>query len=415
MRLDEALELDPARYPEATRYEVLGVLGAGAMGQVLLGRDTKLSREVAIKILAPEKIDRRNSARFYREAKTLAAIQHPSVMQILDFSGAECPTPFIVSERLTGCDLSAVIAARLLSEIEALAIAHEVASALAAAHALSVVHRDLKPSNIFVQPNGRVVLIDFGFAVGFEGETGNQRDTFAAHATAMMGTPDFASPEQVAGGSLAPQSDLFSLGSTLYFAATQVLPFRGESVFEVIKALGTEEPIPVGDLVDVSAGFAALLGELLQKDPASRPASAQVVQRRCAALLQAQKAAPLATLIAEISATRSLAAAKVGPLSEMRKVGSDAHATAPRAKRDNSLFARVKAQSRSAALATPVTSGLAATEVFTKPQSPTPAQALRAQQATRRYVAPKTRVVWQWLFAIFLLAAALVALLFMRR
>src|SRR5262245_37564226 len=175
-------------------YEILAPLGAGGMGEVYRARDTRLDREVAIKLL-PERLaeDPQAVARFEREAKAVAALSHPNILAIHDF-GAEAGVTFAITELLDGKTLRSVLGARPLPLEQAVEIAAAVADGLAAAHTKGIIHRDLKPENIFLTRDGRVKILDFGLAryrpAGIEEATETDPGT-------VMGTVGYMSPEQV--------------------------------------------------------------------------------------------------------------------------------------------------------------------------------------------------------------------------
>jgi serine/threonine protein kinase len=290
------------RTPEYERYVVKGELGEGGMGRVYRAHDSKLNRDVAIKVMT---IDEGSDdadlddlrARFYREAKIVATMHHPNVLQMLDFSGSDAPVPFIVTELLDGVDLDSLIDCGPMPEKVVAAIGYFLAQGLGHAHGLHIVHRDVKPKNVFIEHDGRVVLIDFGVAKGVRAT--NTRVTLMASRTRVVGTTLFSSPEQVrTTAPPGPPSDLFSLGSLLYFSLTQVLPFSGKTVREILEKLVNEPPLDLRRLVSCSDGMAQLIGQLLQKAPEARPPNDQVV----AALKELAGDARFATLQESIAA-----------------------------------------------------------------------------------------------------------------
>ncbi|MCC6810763.1 MAG: serine/threonine protein kinase [Deltaproteobacteria bacterium] len=286
--LAEFLGLDVARAPEIKRYDLLGFIGEGAMGRVFLGYDKKLDREVAIKVIADDNADDELRGRFYREAKVAAALNHPNIVKVMDYSGQELAQQFIVMERLHGHDLQHYLEDAPIDESLACAIAHELAQALSHAHASGLIHRDVKPENVFLEPTGRVVLIDFGLAKGIDAQSARQ--TFAASKTRLMGTPLFSSPEQLTGeNALSPRSDLFSLGALMYYMVSQVTPFQGTTLLELLKQMREKDPTPLDHLVDPSPGYLALTMQLLRKDPAARPATADDVSDALKKLLGEHK------------------------------------------------------------------------------------------------------------------------------
>ncbi len=276
------------------RYRIAEMLGAGGMGEVFLAHDDKLSRQVCIKVILADddddsiSVERRE--RFYREAKALAALNHPGIVKIIDYGGKDEALPFIVMERLEGQTLEAFVDLAPLPEAVSYALAFELLSALEHAHAAGILHRDLKPSNIFLEPTGRSVLIDFGLAKGLR--VGGDRKTFRISHTQLVGSPLFASPEQATGGALSPRSDVFGLGAVLYHAVSQVYPFRGENVPQVIAAVVSAAPVPLGDLVEINPEFWALVSRMLAKDPAARPTTSEAKAILSPLLLAQKIAAP---------------------------------------------------------------------------------------------------------------------------
>lgn len=286
--LSELLELVGSEAMQVQRYSVTGVLGEGGMGKVYLGFDETLGREVAIKVLAETDESHQLAERFYREAKTMAALSHPNIIKIMDYSGAKARRQFLIMERLRGATLQNFVNHAPLSEIAAIIIGHELASALAHAHSVGVLHRDLKPENVYIEPNGRVVLIDFGLAKGLMSES--TRKTFVQSKTKILGTPLFGSPEQFSGAdTLTALADLFSLGATLYYATSQVYPFRADDLFELLDKVRSEPHLPLQQLVAVSDAFASIIDRCLHKKPKDRYASGEELEQIFLELLQNHK------------------------------------------------------------------------------------------------------------------------------
>ncbi len=203
------------------RYEIRSPIGAGGMGEVYRARDTRLGREVAIKVL-PEDLaeDPRVRTRFEREAKAVAALSHPNIMALYDV-GAEGDTSYAVMELLEGETLRRRVARSALPWRKTIEIAGAVADGLAAAHARGIVHRDIKPENIFITTDGVVKILDFGIARlerKLAADEQGEVSTLPVPTTEGMpiGTPAYMSPEQVEGGHVDARSDVFSLGCVLY-------------------------------------------------------------------------------------------------------------------------------------------------------------------------------------------------------
>src|SRR5579862_7060265 len=201
-------------------YEIVSPLGAGGMGEVYRARDTRLGRDVAIKVLPPSLVnDADRLRRFEQEARTIAALNHPNILAIHDFGEYE-GAPFLVSELLEGETLRQKLEAGPLPVRRAVEFALGIAQGLAAAHEKGIVHRDLKPENVFITRDGRVKVLDFGLAKLMRPEERNDTlATLASPATLpgmVLGTVGYMSPEQVRGESSDARSDIFSFGAVLY-------------------------------------------------------------------------------------------------------------------------------------------------------------------------------------------------------
>ncbi len=224
-------------------YEIESPLGAGGMGEVYRAKDTRLDRAVAIKVL-PEELARDAPARsrFEREAKAVAALSHPNILALHDFS-TEGEVAYAVMELLDGETLRERLASGPLSPRKAVEYATQIAQGLAAAHERGVVHRDLKPENLFVTRDERVKILDFGLAkrqVSADAETMELDDRTGAGT--VLGTVGYMSPEQVRGEEVDARSDLFAFGAVLYEMLTGRRAFRGESAVETMSAILKEEP-----------------------------------------------------------------------------------------------------------------------------------------------------------------------------
>jgi serine/threonine protein kinase/tetratricopeptide (TPR) repeat protein len=233
--------------PAGTRlgpYEILAPIGAGGMGEVYRARDTRLDRDVAIKVL-PEHLAQNPVAlsRFKRESKAVAALSHPNILALYDV-GAEQGITFAVMELLEGETLRQRLEQGALPWRKALAIAVAVADALAAAHRKGIIHRDLKPDNIFLTSDGRVKILDFGVArvqppVSPQEQAGLPTET---EAGTVMGTPGYMSPEQVRGDRTDVPSDIFSFGCVVYEMLTQRRAFARRTAAETMAAILEAEP-----------------------------------------------------------------------------------------------------------------------------------------------------------------------------
>lgn len=230
-------------------YEILSFLGAGGMGEVYKARDTRLNREVAIKILpASFAADPERLARFEREAQAVAALSHPNILAIYDIGHHE-GMHFLVSELLEGESLRALLGRSVPSHRKAVAYAIQMAHGLAAAHSKSIAHRDLKPDNIFITREGQVKILDFGLAksTAADGRQVLPTDSTLAvgpstAAGMVMGTAGYMSPEQVRGLPVDCRTDIFSFGAVLYEMLTGVRAFRRDTAAETMTAILNEEP-----------------------------------------------------------------------------------------------------------------------------------------------------------------------------
>lgn len=263
------------------RYEIRGLLGQGAMGRVYLAYDPKLSREVAIKAVgAAFAHHARANERFHREARAVAALKHPNIVEIFDYSGEGASETYLVMEKIVGPDLFALVDKRgPLPEPVAAAIVHELCRALEHAHASGVIHRDLKPENVLVEWNGRVVLTDFGLVKAFAPH--NTLGTRSFGHTDVIGTPGFMSPEQVRGEALGPHTDVFALGALFYNLLTGRLPFSGATPYTAMEsAMAGKYDDPRATRADISDTTIALLADCLNAAPKKRLQSMRVIRDR---------------------------------------------------------------------------------------------------------------------------------------
>jgi serine/threonine-protein kinase len=262
-------------------YEVVSPLGAGGMGEVYRGRDPRIGREVAIKVLPKSfagDIDRLK--RFEREARAAGVLNHPNVMVVYDV-GEKDGSPYIVSELLEGETLRDLLSAGALPIGVALDYAAQIARGLFAAHTKTIVHRDLKPENIFVTRDGRVKILDFGLAKLTRPEPSPadamEAPTFTAgtEAGVTLGTVGYMSPEQVRGLPTDARSDIFSFGAVLYEMLSGRRAFRSGSHVETMNAILKEEPPLLERFnADVSAALERVVRRCLEKEPSKRFQSA---------------------------------------------------------------------------------------------------------------------------------------------
>jgi eukaryotic-like serine/threonine-protein kinase len=259
-------------------YEILSPLGSGGMGEVYRARDTRLGREVAIKVLPADRLsDSVRRARFEQEARAVAALNHPHIVTIHEIEKTG-DTDFIVMELVPGKTLDALIPRQGMRLGEALRIAIPLADALASAHAAGIVHRDLKPANVMVTPEGVAKVLDFGLAKLTQTDEGGSEDATTLDAQARLsrpgtvaGTPAYMSPEQASGGTMDARSDVFSFGSVLYEMVTGRRPFGGGSSAEMLAALLKEQPKAPSALVpDVPRELERIILRCLRKEPERR-------------------------------------------------------------------------------------------------------------------------------------------------
>ena len=232
-------------------YEISALIGAGGMGEVYKARDTRLGRDVAIKVLpASFAADHERLRRFEQEAQSVAALSHPNILAIHDI-GQQSGTSYLVSELLDGESLRQMLTRGALSYRKSINYAIQIAHGLAAAHSKNIAHRDLKPDNIFITGTGQVKVLDFGLAksiaVNGHGPASGTDATIAAPGPAtdagtVMGTAGYMSPEQVRGSAVDTRTDIFSFGAVLYEMLTGVRAFKRDTAAETMTAILNEEP-----------------------------------------------------------------------------------------------------------------------------------------------------------------------------
>jgi len=283
-------------------YRVTAAIGAGGMGEVYRATDTKLNREVAIKVLpaemaaSPERLER-----FRREAKALAALDHPGVVGVYSVEESD-GVHFLTMQLVEGQPLDRVIPEGGLPVDRILEIATALADALAAAHDKGIVHRDLKPANVMVTADGRVKVLDFGLArmsgAHAEESAGSELPTdLRTREGVVMGTVPYMSPEQVSGLEVDHRTDLFSLGIILYEMASGQRPFQGRSSAELASAILRDTPRP---LAERRGGLPPALGQViercLEKSPADRVSSARDLREALRGL--PSESSPIQTAVA---------------------------------------------------------------------------------------------------------------------
>ena len=256
-------------------YEVLEAIGAGSMGEVYRARDLRLGRDVAIKILPSEVASSAERiARFEREARTVAALNHPNIVTIFSVEHEE-GTRFLTMELIRGEPLSNLVAPGGLPIARVLELTIPLADALVAAHEQGVVHRDLKPGNVMVTREGRLKILDFGLATAAASEERDPVTSTIAHPLSqegqVLGTVPYMAPEQVRGEAADARSDLFALGIILYELTAGHRPFRGRTSADIASSIlrDTPEPLP-RTRRDVPADLARLVERCLAKNPRER-------------------------------------------------------------------------------------------------------------------------------------------------
>ena len=263
-------------------YEIVESIGAGGMGEVYRARDPRLHRVVAIKVLpaafssSPDRLQR-----FEQEARAAAAIEHPNIVAVHDVGRHTTPassesdgvTPYIVTELLDGATLADRLHEGTLSITKAVDYARQMLSGLAAAHARGIVHRDLKPANIFVTPDGRVKILDFGLAklTQHTPAGAGEATAVATRAGTVLGTVGYMSPEQVCGNPADQRSDLFAVGAILYEMLAGTPAFRGESEADTVARILGEDPpeLPVVER-RIPPALVRVVGRCLEKTPTAR-------------------------------------------------------------------------------------------------------------------------------------------------
>ena len=262
-----------------SHYHITAAIGAGGMGEVYRANDTKLGRDVALKVLSAQMAhDPNRLARFQREARSVAALNHPHIVTIFSVEEAE-GVHFLTMELVEGQSLERLIPAGGLPVERIVEIASALADALTAAHEKGIVHRDLKPANVMLTDDGRVKVLDFGLAKDVRSDKSSDATQTFAGQTAMgvvMGTPTYMSPEQVAGRVLDHRTDIFSLGVILYEMASGRRPFEGASSAELASAILRDTPRPLSEFrADLPEELGLLIQRCLEKDPQDRFPSAR--------------------------------------------------------------------------------------------------------------------------------------------
>ncbi|MBL8205841.1 MAG: protein kinase [Blastocatellia bacterium] len=267
---------EPLPQMNLSHYHLVSKIGAGGMGEVYRARDTRLDREVAIKVLPAEfATDADRLHRFEQEARATSALNHPNILTIYDI-GNHDGAPFIVAELLDGEELRAQLDQGALPVRKAIEYAQQIAAGLAAAHEKGIVHRDLKPENLFITKDGRVKILDFGLAklrpprpgaAGSDVATARQ----LTNPGTVMGTVAYMSPEQVRGQDLDHRSDIFSFGIILYEMLAGQRAFTGEMMADVMSAITRDDPPELSELNSkVTPQLEKIVRRCLEKKPERR-------------------------------------------------------------------------------------------------------------------------------------------------
>jgi serine/threonine protein kinase len=260
------------------QYKVLSLIGVGGMGKVYLARDTRLGRNVALKLLRNELGgDQEWARRFEREARAASALNHPNIVTLHD-SGVADQGRYIVMEFVDGQTLRQRLAdGPVVDSVRSLG--GQMAKALSVAHAAGIAHRDVKPENVMIRNDGYVKVLDFGLARFTPSDTATSQSLLSTHPHTLLGTAHYMSPEQIRGEVAGSPSDIFSLGVVLYEMSTGRRPFHGDSVLGTLHAIASETPAAPSHLNPAaSPELDQLILRMMAKDAHLRPAAEDVVQ-----------------------------------------------------------------------------------------------------------------------------------------
>jgi len=290
MKPPETSSLVPSTLSPGARfgsYEILQRLGAGGMGEVYRAKDTRLEREVAIKTLSLERCSQPEAlSRFEQEARSACALNHPNIVTIYEL-GQVNGTRFIAMELVAGKTLRELLTCGPIPFRKAVAIAAQIADALAKAHAIGIVHRDLKPENLMVSGDATAKILDFGLAklLAVHDSPDSDASTILTELGTVMGTVGYMSPEQATGREVDFRSDQFSFGSVLYEMVTGSPAFRKKTHAETTAAILRDEPERLGSrMLQAPPPFLWIVERCLAKDPKERYASTQDLARDLAAV-----------------------------------------------------------------------------------------------------------------------------------
>ena len=273
----QAKQLKLGRYKRFTigsKYRLLELIGAGGMGAVYLCEHTLMKRLVALKVLPVEKLDDpSNLDRFYREARAVAALDHPNIVRAYDIDQYE-KLHFLVMEYVDGASLQEIIARhsaekKLFDPVRAAHYVAQAAVGMQHAHELGMVHRDIKPGNLLLDRTGVIKVLDMGLARFFNKQQDSVTEKYDDKC--VLGTADYLAPEQAVSNIVDVRADIYSLGGTLYFMLTGQTPFPDGTIAAKLVAHQTREPRPVEEFrSDVPAGVLDVLRKMMAKDPADR-------------------------------------------------------------------------------------------------------------------------------------------------
>ena len=261
-------------------YEIIAPLGSGGMGEVYRARDTRLRREVALKLLPDAAAHDADSLhRFDRETRAVATLNHPNILAIHD-TGSFHAVPYAVTELLEGETLANRLRTGPLHAQKAVEVASQIAEGLAAAHDKGIIHRDIKPDNIFLTNEGRVKILDFGIArIEQPARTSGLSDTITggrgSSSQFLVGTAGYMSPEQVRGKSIDGRTDIFSLGATFFEMLTGRRAFMRDSPVETLGAVLRDDPHKHAEAEKIPEHLRPFVFRCLEKDPADRYQSAR--------------------------------------------------------------------------------------------------------------------------------------------
>lgn len=256
------------------RYEIIRQLGKGGMGEVFLAEDTKINRQVSLKVLhSGIASNKERLRRFHQEAKAVSALNHPHIMTVYEFDSTRDEIQFIVGEFIDGETLNDYRSRSRLNTGEVLEIAIQAASALSAAHEVGIVHRDIKPDNIMIRRDGYIKVLDFGLAklisppsIKSSGSEDPTRELNTTNPGTIMGTAAYMSPEQSRGTQIDHRTDLWSLGVVVYELLTGQNPFSGETPADILASVIHKEPLPLSSyLENVPAELEWIISKTLSK------------------------------------------------------------------------------------------------------------------------------------------------------